>query len=205
MRKITLPIIFLFFLSAGFLCAAGQQKQPEKASTVTATAASQGYLTAEMNDVINPDMPKAPKISDTILRLFVSLLVVIGLIWLLAVGAKFLYVRASIPLKSEGVLKILAKEYIDTQKAVYFIETADRILIVGSAGNSLNTLAEITDKETIEKVRQQADEYIAKYRLKSEAKFADELKAGYVKQGRKLVDAGNEAVKNIMDKFRKKP
>jgi flagellar biogenesis protein FliO len=203
MHKKIVPIIILFFLV--FNSAYGAVAKTVTPKPVTVNAAVSGYLTAELNNIENPGLPKAPSISGTILRLFLSLLGILGLIYLLAVAGKMLYVRASIPLKSEGVLKILAREYIDTQKIVYFVETADRVLIIGSAGNNLNTLAEITDKDTIDKLKLQADEYIAKYRMKSETKFSDELKAGYVKQGKKLVDAGNQAVKNIMEKFGKKP
>jgi len=203
MRKKITPIIILFFLV--FNAAYGAVANTVAPKPVTIKAADSGYLSAELKNIENPALPKAPSISGTILRLFLSLLGVLGLIYLLAVAGKMLYVRASIPLKSEGVLRILAREYIDTQKIVYFIETAGRVLIVGSAGNNLNTLAEITDKETIDNLKLQADEYVAKYRIKTEAKFADELKAGYVKQGKKLVDAGNDAVKNIMEKLRKKP
>jgi flagellar biogenesis protein FliO len=203
MSKKIASIIILFFLGINTIYCADLISATAKPAAGKDLNA--GYLSVELNNIENPALPKAPRISDTILRLFISLLGILGLFYLLAVIGKRFYLRASIPLKSEGVLKILAKEYIDTKTAVYFIEAADRILILGSTGNNLNTLAEITDKDTIEKVRLQSDEYIAKYRMKSETKFSDELKAGYAKQGKKLVDAGNQAVKNIMEKFGKKP
>lgn len=203
MRKITVPIIILFFLGLHSLY--GAVANAVSPNNVTVKAADSGYLTAELNSIANPALPKAPSAVGTSVNLLVSLLFVIGIIYIVMIALKFFYVRASFPLKSEGVLKVLAREYIDTKKIIYFVETADRILILGSAGESISTLSEITDKDAIEKIKLQADEYIAKYRMKSETKFADELKAGYVKQGKKLVDAGNTAVKNIMEKFRKKP
>jgi flagellar biogenesis protein FliO len=172
---------------------------------VTGRAADAGYLAAEMKGIESPDVPKAPSTISTAINLLVSLLFVIGVIYLVMIALKYFYVRAAIPIKSEGVLRVLAREYIDTKKVIYIVELADRVLILGSGGDSLTTLSEITDKESIEKIKQQADEYISKYRMQSETKFAEELKSSYVKQGRKLVDAGNQAVKNIMDKFRKKP
>lgn len=203
MRKFTAPAALLFFLIAATAVFAAQAK-PAAVTSTPAAAVSAPYLSAELENINNPAVPKAPDLLGTTVRLLVSLVVVIIVIYLAMHALRYFYVRASTPLRSEGVLKILAKEYIDTKTAVFFLETADRILIVGSTGTSLNTLSEITDPAVIEKVRNQADEYVSKYRLKTETKFADELKASYVKQGKKLVDAGNEAVKNIMDKFRKK-
>jgi flagellar biogenesis protein FliO len=206
MQKIIVPILILFFFSFQSVYGATAAVKPDTAKAVSGKAADDGYLTKELNSIENPTLvPKAPSAVGTTVNLLVSLLFVIGIIYLFMVALKFFYVRASIPLKSEGVLKVLAREYIDTKKIIYFVEAADRILLLGSAGDNITTLAEITDKDSIEKIKLQADEYIAKYRIKTETKFADELKAGYVKQGKKIVDAGNQAVKNIMEKFRKKP
>jgi flagellar biogenesis protein FliO len=205
MRKKIAPIIILFFLVFNATYGAATAAKPDAAKTAPAKAANAGYLASELNNIENPAVPKAPSAVGTTINLLVSLLFVIGIIYIVMVALKFFYVRASIPMKSEGVLKVLAREYIDAKKIIYFVEAADRILIIGSAGDNMTTLSEITDRDAIEKIKLQADEYIAKYRIKAETKFADELKAGYVKRGKKLVDAGNQAVKNIMEKFRKKP
>jgi flagellar biogenesis protein FliO len=204
MQNKIVPILILFFLIFEACFAATASILPDKAVPSVEKPAEQGYLVSEINTIANPAVPKAPSAAGTVLRLFISLLFVIGVIYLVMIALKYFYVRASMPLKSEGVLKILAREYIDTKKVIYFVEAADRVLLLGSAGDNICTLAEITDKDTIEKIKLQADEYIAKYRLKGETKFAEELKAGYVKQGKKLVDVGNQAVKNIIEKFRKK-
>ncbi|MFP4465487.1 MAG: flagellar biosynthetic protein FliO [Candidatus Goldiibacteriota bacterium] len=139
----------------------------------------------------------------TTINLIVSLLFIIGLMYLVMLGIKFIYVKASIPLKTEGVVKVLAKENIDAKKAVYVIEFADRILLLGAGGEGLNVLAEIKDEETMEKVKSSADEYISRYRSKSRADFSKELKATYIKQGKKAVDSGNKTLKKVMDKLKK--
>jgi flagellar biogenesis protein FliO len=209
MRKKIVSTIILFFLGLyavyGAAVSAPQAVKTDAAKSVSGKAADSGYLTSEFNNLENLNVPKAPGAIGSTLYILAVFLFVIGIFYLVMIALKFFYVRASIPLKSEGVLKVLAREYIDTKKVIYFVEAADRVLLLGSAGDNISTLAEITDKDTIEKIKLQADEYISKYRIKTETKFADELKAGYVKQGKKLVDAGNEAVKNIMEKFRKKP
>ncbi len=204
MKKISASFITIFFFSCAVLFAAEKNaiQQPFK---VTETASAQKpYLAAELNNIENPPIPKAPSALGTTLSLFISLLFVIGVIYVVMIALKYFYVRASIPMRSGGVVKVLAREYIDTKKVIYFIEAADRLLILGSSGDNISTLAEITDRETIEKVRADADEYISRYRMKSEAKFSEELKSSYMKQGKKLVDTGNQVVKNILEKFRKK-
>ncbi len=117
---------------------------------------------------------------------------------------KYFYVKASIPMRSENVVTVLAKEYLDSKNLLYVVEFAGKIMLVGSSSSGLNTITEVTDPETIIKIKEQANEYISKYRLKAESKFDEELKATYLKQGKKLVDGGNVVIKNIVDKFRKK-
>ena len=101
------------------------------------------------------------------------------------------------------MVKVLAKETIDAKRAVYVVEFADRILLLGAGGESLNVLAEIKDEETMEKVKSSADEYISRYRSKSRINFSDELKATYIKQGKKTLESGNKTLKKVMDKFKK--
>ena len=57
--------------------------------------------------------------------------------------------------------------------------------------------------DCIEKIKQGASEYLAKYQIKADAKFADELKDAYAKQGKKLVDGGNDIISRIKDKLKK--
>jgi flagellar biogenesis protein FliO len=204
MDKKTATLVILFFFSALTLCAAEVKPAPGKAGSGPPALSDTGYLAQEIKNVEHPVLPQAPGTVSTVINLLVSLLFVIGVIYLVMIALKFFYVRAAIPLKSQGILRVIAKEYIDTKKIIYVVEMADRLLVLGSGGDDIRTLSEITDKETIEKVKLQADEYIAKYRLKTETKFSEELKSSYLKQGKKLVDAGNQAVKNLMDKFGKK-
>lgn len=132
------------------------------------------------------------------------MLFIIGLIYLLAIGLKFFYVKASIPMKSENVVTVIAREYVDSKTIMYVVEFAGKVLLLGNAGSSLNVLTEITDKEAIDKLKQQADEYVSKYKLKAENRFDQQLKSSYLQQGKKLVNNGNDMVKGIMDKFVKK-
>jgi flagellar biogenesis protein FliO len=82
------------------------------------------------------------------------------------------------------------------------VEFADRILLIGSAGESISLLSEVKDQETVDKIKQSADEYISKYKITRDVKFADELKKNYVMQGKKIVDSGNKTVKNFIDRLK---
>jgi len=133
-----------------------------------------------------------------------SLLFIIGLIYLVSFGLKFFYVRASIPLKNESMIKVLAKEYLDSKNIIYIVEFDERILVLSSSGEHLNKLVEVTEKESVDRIRNNADEYISRYRLKNENKFDEQLKASYLAQGKKIVSSGNEMIKGLADKFKKK-
>jgi len=115
---------------------------------------------------------------------------------------KYFYVRASIPMKSEGVIKVIAKEYLDSKKAVYAIEFGDRIILAGGGTDTLSFLAEIKDPETVTKIKESADEYISKYRIKEEAKFSEEMKSAYLKQGKQALEGGNKALQKFMERLK---
>ncbi|MCE5301099.1 MAG: flagellar biosynthetic protein FliO [Spirochaetia bacterium] len=166
--------------------------------------AGEGYLAKEIKDVQVPRAVPAPTLMSTVINLVLSLLFVIGLIYLVTLAIKFFYVKASVPARSESVVKVLAKEYLDSKTILYMVEFGGSILLLGQAGESIAKITEVTDPAAAEKLKQQADEYISKYRLKSESRFDRQLKSVYVSQGKKLVDSGNQAIKSMMDKFKKK-
>jgi flagellar biogenesis protein FliO len=203
-NKPLLIALTLFFLTTINVHAFSKPVNAEKAATqagVTVTAET-GYLSSEIGKMDKPAEAKGPGIISTIVNLVLGLLFVIGLAYLVMIGLKFFYVRASIPLKSEGIIRIIAREHLDTNKTVYAVEFADRILLIGSAGESISLLSEVKDQETVDRIKQSADEYISKYKITRDSKFADELKANYVKQGKKIVDSGNKTVKNFIDKLK---
>jgi flagellar biogenesis protein FliO len=201
MKKQLILAASLFFLVTSYLCAA-EVKAPQPAPT--AVSQDSGYLSKEYNTVEYPKAVAPPDIMSTLINLLGGLLFIIILIYVILRAGKFLYVKASIPIKNENVVTVLAKEYLDNKMALYVVEFADKVLLLGSSGQAISTLTEINDKETVDKVKQKADEFIAKYTLRSESKFEDELKSSYLKQGKKLVDSGNTVIRNIMDKFNKK-
>jgi|GEM_PF-1175939 flagellar biogenesis protein FliO len=208
MKKQTLISAALFFLISAYSFSAVPEKAavpaPAPAQTVT-TAQDAGYLTNEYKNIQYPKAVESTNILSTLVSLIISLLIIILLIYIVMKAVKYFYVKASIPHRSENVVTVLAKEYLDNKSILYVIEFAGKIILVGAAsGAALSAITEITDPEAITKVREQSDEYLAKYRLKADSKFDEELKSNYLKQGKKLVDSGNQVVKDIMGKFKKK-
>jgi flagellar biogenesis protein FliO len=202
MKKAILLIPLVFFLTQSGLFALGNAVTEPANSTVTAQ--NLPYLSGAISSIESPKAIPGPSIGQTIITMLASLLFIIGLIYLVSYGLKFFYVRASIPLKSESMIKVLAKEYLDSKNIIYVVEFDGKILVLSSAGEHLNKLMEVTDMESVERIRSNADEYISRYRLKNEGKFDEQLKASYLNQGRKIVTSGNEMIKNLAGKFKKK-
>lgn len=195
--------LILFFLAAIFTPTAAYCAKTQDAASSVTVQAEKGYLADEIAGLEKPAQIKGPGIIGTTINLILALLFVIGLSYLLMAGLKYFYFKASIPLKSEGIIKILAKEHLDKNKTVYVLEFADRVLVLASGGdNNIVPVTEIKDAETVEKIKLSADEYISKYRKQGENKFADEMKATYARQGKKIIDSGNTAVKNFIDRLK---
>jgi len=194
-------IIFIFFFGITQFFAAENKTIKDN---ITSNTLNAEYLSNEYKNIENPDIPHGPGIVSTSLNLLISLLFIIGLIYLTIIAIKYFYSKSMFLFKNQEIIKVIAKEYIDTKKIIYLVDVANKILIIGSGDNELVLLSEITEKETVENIRQQADEYISKYNLKKESNFSDNLKSTYIKQGKKLIDTGNETIKKIMEKIRKK-
>jgi flagellar biogenesis protein FliO len=200
--KIKFLIIILVFFFSTFDTIVAEKKELN-INPVSNTTNGE-YLSGEIENIKNPELPQGPNIVSTIINILLSLLLIIGLIYLTIIILKYFYNKSKFVFKNQGIIKIIAKEHIDSKKIIYLVDAANKILIVGAGNNELVLLSEITDKETIENIRQQTDEYVSKQRLKNEIKFSDNLKSTYVKQGKKLLNNGNETVKNIINKLRKK-
>lgn len=199
-KLIIISVIFFFSIFEIYAAEKQQIKEDNKFSNTT----NVNYLSKEIENIENLEIPRGPGIVSTSINLLISLLFIIGLIYLTIITLKYFYSRSMVLFKNQGIIKVIGKEYLDSKKIIYLVDVINKILIIGSGNNELVLLSEITDKETIENIRQHADEYIAKYRLKRDIQFSDNLKLTYIKQGKKLINKGNEAVKKIINKLRKK-
>ncbi len=201
MKKTALILFSLFFFSCVVFAATVEGKSERTDATAQKTEVP--YLQSEINTIENPVIPQSPGLLETLFKLAISLLFVIGLIYVLMIALKFFYVRASIPMRTEGVVKVLAKEYLEDKKRLYVIEFGGRVLLLGATQENISQLAEVTDTAEKDEIRAKSDEYISKYRMKNESKFSEELKGAYLKQGKQLVESGNKKIKNLIDRLRK--
>lgn len=195
-----LIFFFLFFFN-NFLIA--ETKKDISSNTKIEEKENSQYLEQEINNIKNPQPIKSQGILSSIINFLLSLIFVIGLIYIMMLALKFFYIKTSIPLTRQGAIKILAREYIEAKKSLFIIEFGNKILLLGVTEDNINTLAEITDTETINRIKENVDEFIVKTKLKNEMKFSEQLKKNYINQTKNLIDKGNEIVKKIKDKFSK--
>ncbi len=117
---------------------------------------------AETELLLNQDNGETP-IEDTVdlpgigfgdfLRMFLILGFVIALIY----GLFWLLKRFSVgKVQGEEILQIISSRPLKGDAALHLVEVGNRLLLIGSAGSSVNLIAEIDDKETIDGIRLQA-------------------------------------------------
>lgn len=77
-----------------------------------------------------------------------------------------------------NVIKILSSTYLGPKKALYLIEVFDRVILVGMTDNSVNALAEFTDRDKI-------GEYIERKSLKSAGSGFASILSSFLQKGAK--------------------
>ena len=82
--------------------------------------------------------------------LVIKLGLVIGLIYLTMWALRRFMSGARASRSAPGRLSVLDTTLLAPNRAVYLVEVADRVLVLGSTANALNTLAEITEPNAIE-------------------------------------------------------
>ena len=90
-----------------------------------------------------------PNMGNLLLRTFMSLIAVLALLYLGAIGLKKYMQSRNGTGKAFSSLKILGSAFLGPKKAVYMVQAIDRILILGVTDAHVTLLSEITDKETL--------------------------------------------------------
>jgi len=84
------------------------------------------------------------------LRMVLILVFVIACIY----GLFFILKKAgSQKFKEDDLINIISSKSITAGKTMHIVEVGNHIMVVGAADNSISTLFEITDKETIDNIR----------------------------------------------------
>ncbi|MDE3077291.1 MAG: FliO/MopB family protein, partial [Chloroflexota bacterium] len=101
----------------------------------------------------DPQVQPAPNGLATILNLLLKLAIVIGLIYGTVWVLRFLNQRSTKSLLGERLVTVLETTRLAANRDLYLVDLADRVLLLGSAGSSLNLLTEITEADALDAIR----------------------------------------------------
>lgn len=143
---------------------AGTPLQPDEAApdseqTPPETAASQDPgdipLAARQADKpLGEDSADADSsFMNVTLELFLYLGAIVVLIVLILVFFKRI-IPGSHRLFQSKVVEVLGRTYLAPKQGLFLVKLADRILVLGVTGNSINVLSEITEEEEVAKIRE---------------------------------------------------
>lgn len=76
-----------------------------------------------------------------------KLVLVVVLIWITVWLLRRVLRTGGVPVSSRGAVRVLATTHLDARHAVYLLEVGERLLVVGSGGDSLSLLAEISSAQ----------------------------------------------------------
>ena len=100
-----------------------------------------------LNSGLTAEMSNLPGLSDMIIQIGFSLLIVAVLIIALVFFLKnFVYKRRGAQI-SDGLIRVIDTVYIAPKKSIQIIKALNRILIVGVTENQMQTLAEFKEEE----------------------------------------------------------
>ena len=102
----------------------------------------------------------SPGLFSTLLRVFLVLVLIVGLIILTVWGVKFVWEKQGWNNLSETgkPIKVLTSTYLAPRKTVHLIEVGKRLLVVGVGKDEMNCLDVITDPQEVESLRQAAQQ-----------------------------------------------
>jgi len=118
----------------------------------------------EQNEKREPIIPKyeereMPQVGITfwnLLRWVFSLSIVIVLIYVVMYLLKKGWSQKQRPSGTQGSFNIIGHMSIGSKRMLYLVEVADRVLILGVTEAGINTLSEITEQETVMKLKNEA-------------------------------------------------
>ena len=106
-----------------------------------------GYLAYEQ-----PGLPESPGLTTVAGRVVGSLAVVIGLIFVTALGLRRWLGATKTPTTSRKVSELVEVTPLGGKRHLYLIRVADRLLVVGGGGDRLTLLSELKDPAVLEQV-----------------------------------------------------
>jgi flagellar biogenesis protein FliO len=101
-----------------------------------------------------PEAHTPPSFAGLMLRLVLSMIVILGLIYGGLLLFKLLARKAKVAPKAEKLIRIIDRAALDPKRAVYLIKVVDRLLVIGVGTNEVHTLAQIDDETIVENVQE---------------------------------------------------
>jgi flagellar biogenesis protein FliO len=133
-------------------------EQPQVADTATgdqpqvdepdAHQSSGGFLSYE-----EPAKPAQPSFGSLMLRLVLSMVVILALIYGVLTLVRLLARKTKAAARSEKLIRIVDRAVLDQKRAIYLVKVIDRLLVVGVGVNDVRTLAQIEDQTVVENVQ----------------------------------------------------
>jgi flagellar biogenesis protein FliO len=202
-------IISFIFICLFLVCCAGgavaQEEDPALSSEYLTDA-----LKAEQSGGTKISDIKLPNIFEVIIRFLFALLILIGCIFIVS----FFYSRffnARFSLKQNTLINVIEHRFLDAKRAVYLIDVAGKMLVVGSSTEGMNLLSEITDKEQIETIHELAALKTNQYRSADFSKVLSGVAGGPTTEkqykekppGSEALSAGIQSIRTKIDKIKK--
>lgn len=199
----------VFFLLAAFFVAGtailpaqekkGQTKQPSPAAPAAPTVPAVDENSFVLKDADATAVGGAERTVAAFglwdfIKMVIVLVAVVGLIY-----SFFHFLRKMSSPKDEGLryVQVLETRNLSGNRNIHLVEVGNLMLLVGSAENGVNLIAEITDQETRDGIKLKASET----RAEPAKRFADVLK-GFLPKGGKHppTSAGGDEAFDFMNK-----
>jgi len=101
-----------------------------------------------------PTAPTRPSFGSLMLRLVLSMIIILALIYGGVMLVRLLARKAKVAPKSEKLIRIVDRAALDQKRAIYLVKVIDRLLVVGVGTNDIRTLAQIEDETVVENVQE---------------------------------------------------
>ncbi|HUZ78713.1 MAG TPA: flagellar biosynthetic protein FliO [Chloroflexota bacterium] len=109
----------------------------------------------------DPQATPTPNGLLTFLSLGLKLVIVLVLIYATVLGLKWLNGRTARTFAGHTNMRVLESNRLGPNRDVYLLEVADRVLVIGATGSSMNVLSEITDSGALDLMREKPEAPLA--------------------------------------------
>lgn len=206
-QKIFFSIVFVCCIFGLVLsvCAEEQKAAVSEESYLSQALAFENLDNGKISNV------KLPNIFEVIIRFLFALLILVACIYAVA----FCYNRffnGKFNLKQSEAIRVLEHRFLDAKRSLYLVDVAGKLFVLGSGGESLNLITEITDSAHVERVADILNLKADAYKTKDFNKVLSGLSEGAKSEGasfaskikkNEVLSAGVETIKAKINSIKK--